>query len=174
MNQFGKSLLLLLPVFAAGLATVPVAGAILFSSGFAPLDAVSEPPAWEVRIGQRALKMSLSRRAAGLRNPVEASDAVLMSGMRKFKANCSGCHGSGEGPSHWGNSNFYPRVPQFAQYPPNLDVAEMFIAVKYGIRYSGMFANSRTPDNDIWELVTFLSRMASLPASVDKAWREKQ
>ena len=41
-----------------------------------------------------------------------------------------------------GGNGFYPRVPQFAEAPPNLRPEEMFLVVRNGVRYSGSPYNS--------------------------------
>ena len=168
-----RSTIFVICAFVAGTIVLPLGALLVSLLGWMPADAVSTPPVWESEIGQRALQASLERRSAGLVNPIKGSDAELLAGMQLFRDGCSGCHGDEGAVSHWGNSNFYPRVPQFAQNPPSLSTPEMFIAVKYGIRYSGMFANKPMPEKDVWQVVTFLSRLNSLPPAVNKAWRAK-
>jgi mono/diheme cytochrome c family protein len=44
--------------------------------------------------------------------------------------------------------------------------------IKHGIRWSGMPAWTQSlKDRQIWQLVTFLSRIDNLPASVQEQWR---
>jgi hypothetical protein len=51
----------------------------------------------------------------------------------------------------------------------------MFLAVKYGVRYSGMGAwNGLLPDEDIWRVSLFLARLRALPPAVDAAWRKQE
>ena len=173
MNPRIRSSLLLICSFVAGALVLPVLVLLAAFMGWLPADAVSAPPLWEARLRQAVLKASLSHQAAGLSNPIESRDAELLAGMQAFKNNCSGCHGDAAMVSHWGNSNFYPRVPQFAKSAPVLSAAEMFVAIKHGIRNSGMFANEKMIDERIWQIVTFLSRLSSLPPDVDRAWRQK-
>ena len=168
-----RSSLLLICSFVAGAFVVPVIVLSAAILGRLPADAVSTPPVWESRLGQAVLKASLSHRAAGRSNPIAGSDKELLAGMQVFKDNCSGCHGDAGKVSHWGNSNFYPRVPQFGQNPPLLSAADMFVAIKHGIRYSGMFANEKMKEEKIWQVATFLSRLNSLPPDVERAWKEK-
>jgi hypothetical protein len=163
---------------AAFLAGVLIPALLLFTAasfGWLSFDGVTPPPKWEERFGQAALEASLSRRAAGLKNPVSASDTELLAGIKSYRSDCAGCHGDSSGSSSWGSRNFYPRVPQFAQHPPELTPAEMFVAIKYGIRYSGMGGwNGILPDRRIWEIVLFLSRLNSLPPSVELTWTSRQ
>src|SRR5262245_43252803 len=100
--------------------------------GWWPIAATSPPSQWESKLGQAMLQASLSHRAAGLTNPIQPSNEVLIAGLKIFKMNCAGCHGSRGQPSQWGTRNFYPRVPQFADDPPRLSVPQMFVVIKQG------------------------------------------
>jgi mono/diheme cytochrome c family protein len=158
--------------FVLGLLSIPVVLAILGVSGFLPVAATDVPPDWEVSFAGRALDASLERRAEGLKPPFAADEATLRAGMKLFRDNCAGCHGDGKASSPWGDNNFYPRVPQFLVEPPDLSVAETFVVVKHGIRYSGMGGwNGMLSDDDIWRVSLFASSLESLPAGVDAQWR---
>ena len=158
--------------FVLGLLSIPVVLAILGVSGFLPVGATDVPPNWEVSFAGRALDASLERRAEGLKPPFAADEATLRAGMKLFRDNCAGCHGDGKAASPWGDNNFYPRVPQFLVEPPDLPVAETFVVVKHGIRYSGMGGwNGMLSDDDIWRVSMFVSSMESLPPAVEAEWR---
>jgi mono/diheme cytochrome c family protein len=95
--------------------------------------------------------------------------------MKIFRANCAGCHGEFGHPSQWGTTGFYPRVPQFADVPPTLSAPEMFFVVKNGIRYTGMGAwDGMLSDGEIWQVVTFLNNLKSLPEPVATEWTAKR
>ena len=133
--------------------------------GWWPVDATAMPPQWESKFGKALLQSSLSNRAADLANPIRPSNDVLIAGLKIFKMNCAGCHGSRDQPSQWGTENFYPRVPQFADNPPHLSAPQMFVAIKYGIRYSGMGAwNGMMSDEEIWKVATFSRTHRITPA----------
>ncbi len=114
--------------------------AIAARVGWWPVNATPVPPQWESAFGQATLQATLSRQARGLKNPIPPSKEVFLTGLKIFKMNCAGCHGSRGQPSQWGTQNFYPRVPQFADNPPHLSAPQIFVAIKDGIRYSGMGA----------------------------------
>ena len=158
----------------AGICFLPLVAVIAGLRGDIPVDGVSKPPMWEEKIAHEILEASLEKRAEGLVNPLKGTDEELLAGMRSFKDNCSGCHGGNMEPSKWGTTSFYPRVPQFGvamQHEHN--AAEMFVAVKYGIRYTGMGAwGGMLTDEQIWQTVTFLSRLDSLPPAVDAQWKK--
>ena len=163
----------LLAAFALGLITLPllmIAAALL---GWLPSDSRSEPPGWEERIGEGALDASLERRAEGLANPVAPGDeAALLAGMSLYGENCAGCHGGVRGPSPWGSGGFYPRVPQFWQeHHAHLTPGEAFVAIRDGIRYSGMGAwQGMMSDSQMWQAANFVSRMHDLPPRVQAQW----
>ena len=143
--------------------------------GWWPVSATATPPQWESKFGQALLRASLSNQAAGLVNPIRPSNDVLIAGLKIFKMNCAGCHGSRGQPSQWGTQNFYPRVPQFANNPPHLSAPQMFVAIKYGIRYSGMGAwDGMMSDEEIWKVATFLEHIGSLPPEVEANWKATQ
>lgn len=61
--------------------------------------------------------------------------------------------------------------PQFADVPSQLNAPQMFFVVKNGIRYSGMGAwDGMISDTEIWQVVTFLGSIHSLPEPVAAAW----
>ena len=163
--------------FAAGVVVgvllLPLGVAILGSMGVLPVAATAQPPWLEVSAARNALAASLQRDAVGL-TPIPVSESALLAGLRIYRDNCAGCHGDFHQPSKWGSSGFYPRVPQFPERASTLATAEMFVAVKHGIRYSGMGAwESLLSDDDIWRVVTFVSHMHQLPPAVEAAWQTR-
>ena len=143
--------------------------------GWWPVSATAVPPQWESKFGQALLQASLSNQAAGLTNPIRPSNDVLIGGLKIFKMNCAGCHGSRGQPSQWRTQNFYPRVPQFADNQPHLLAPQMFVAIKQGIRYSGMGAwNGMMSGEEIWKVATFLEQIGSLPPGVEVNWKTSQ
>jgi len=143
--------------------------------GWWAVNATATPPAWENKLGQSVLQASLARQARGLTNPLQLTNEVLIAGMKVFKVNCAGCHGEPGRPSQWGTQGFYSRVPQFFELSPPLSAPQMFVAIKHGIRYSGMGAwSGLMPDQDIWRVATFLEHIGSLPPEVQANWRAVQ
>jgi mono/diheme cytochrome c family protein len=172
-----KPLLSLLLAFGAGVIVVPLGFALLAASGLLSSDSASQPPAWEAAIGERTLEASLAARAKALRNPIGANDnAALLAGMKLFRENCAGCHGGADADSKWGARNFYPRVPQFWRVEADdVPAAEQaFVAVRDGIRYSGMGAwSGMLKEGQMWQVANFVSRMHHLPPAVEIAWKAK-
>jgi len=51
----------------------------------------------------------------------------------------------------------------------------MFVAIKQGIRYSGMGAwNGMMSGEEIWKVATFLEQIGSLPPGVEVNWKTSQ
>ena len=157
-----------------GLVLAPILLAVAGSLGFLSISATATPSAWESRAAGRAVRASLAKEAIGLASPVPANEENLRIGMRLYRMNCAGCHGDFGSPSPWGATGFYPRVPQFAERSSLLTTPEMFLAVKYGIRYSGMGAwSGMLSDEDIWRTVSFVSHVRKLPPAVKEIWMRK-
>jgi mono/diheme cytochrome c family protein len=145
--------------FIAGLLILPVLFGVAAIAGWLPSMATSEPPHWESSIGMRSLDASLEKRSKGLKNPVAANDsAALAAGSKIYADSCSGCHGSAKGPSSWGSKGFYPRAPQFFQEGSDVTPTEAYVAIRDGVRYSGMGAwRDQIKDDQIWKVANFVA-----------------
>jgi len=160
--------------FVLGVLALPLFAAALAFSGHLGSDSRTNPPGWEVRAGGGALDAALEGRAkeAGV-SFAAPSDAELLLGMKEYREHCVGCHGGFRGQSDWGAHAFYPRVPQFWQQPVEITQSEAYVAIRDGIRYSGMASwKDMMPDEEIRAMAGFISRMHSLPPAVDAVWRK--
>ena len=156
----------------AGMLIVPAGAWVLAWLGAGSFDATATPPAWERALARMAVSASVARHAPRTLNPLRPSTDVLLAGLKVYRDACSGWHGGPNHASEWGSSDFYPRVPQFARTPPRKPDWQLYWIVQHGVRYSGMAAwGNQIPDSTIWQAVTFLSRLDSLPPAVDAAWR---
>jgi thiosulfate dehydrogenase len=160
---FGLVLGLILPILALLVAA---------RQGWLAVGASSRPPAWESRISDMALDAGVARQAPRRRNPIPATDAELLAGLKLYRNDCSGCHGDFGRPSDWG-ARFYPPVPQFSEDPPGKPDWQIFWIIQNGVRHSGMGGwAGQVPDADIWRLAAFLARLERLPPDVDAQWRK--
>jgi len=160
--------------FVAGLVLLPLAVLLFGLMGWLSVDGQSEPPGWEVTPARAAVHAALARQARGLVDPVKPdSEADLLAGLKLLRMNCAGCHGDYHSPSAWGSKNFYPRVPQFGAGAAVLPAPQAFVAIKHGIRYSGMGAwDGMLKDREIWQIATFLAQREALPPKVDALWKK--
>ena len=144
---------------------VVAAGVVTSRLGYWPVAATAAPSALELQFSQATLQASLARQARGLTSPFQPTNDILLAGQKMFKDGCAGCYGEPGKPSKWGTQNFYPRVPQFNDQPPNLTAPQMFLAIKKGIRYSGMGGwGGLMSDEKIWQVATFLEHIKSVPS----------
>jgi thiosulfate dehydrogenase len=156
--------------FVLGLLFMPAVAAVIALTGHFPIQATARPPGWEGRIASMALDPAIEKLAAGLEAPV-VTDEDLMRGMKIYREGCAGCHGDHGKPSAWGRNNFYPPTPQLAESGMDDPVPDIFVMVKYGIRYTGMAGwKDQLTDADLWRVAAFLNRMESLPPAVKQAW----
>jgi mono/diheme cytochrome c family protein len=159
--------------FLAGLVFPAPVFLLVGVAGLFPVAATEAPSHFETRLVRLFVQRSLARQARSVAvPPAPQEDATLLQGLKAYRRNCAGCHGKYGAPSRWGTSSFYPRVPQFADEGSSLSPAQMFVAVKHGIRGTGMGAwQVNLPDEEIWPVVWFLQRLRSLPPAVDQAWK---
>ncbi len=149
--------------FVAGLIAGPLLLIVAGMLGWLGSTATANPPGWENELGEKLLDRALDHRASGLKNPIRAGDAAaLAEGQQLYGDNCAGCHGDRTGPSKWGSTGFYPRVPQFWQVKQeeleSLTPEEAYAAVHDGIRYTGMGAWSGImKDDEMWKVANFVA-----------------
>ncbi|HZJ56157.1 MAG TPA: cytochrome c [Myxococcaceae bacterium] len=159
--------------FLAGLILPALAFFLMGLAGLFPVAATQPPSRIEADFARLVVRRSLAREARGvIVPPAPQEDATLLQGLRTYRRNCAGCHGKFAARSRWGATSFYPRVPQFAEEGSTLAPAEMFIAVKHGIRGTGMGGwEVNLRDEEIWPVVWFLQRLRALPPEVEQAWK---
>jgi len=170
--------------FLIGVLALPVTILIVARLGLLPIHANTSPTGWEIGVAHMALSASAARQAPHLPNPIAPTEENLMAGMKLFKNDCAGCHGTPNTASeNEANVTLYPNAPQFVLHPPRKPDYQLFWLVKGGVRYSGMFAwggqfapdssGKDVSDEKIWTAVTFLTHLESLPPAVDAEWRKK-
>jgi mono/diheme cytochrome c family protein len=147
------------------------AGAALL--GFVPTRANVAPPALEKQVASTALDASMERHAAHMSNPIPPTDENLIAGMKIYTMNCANCHGDLDGkPAQWGE-HFYPPAPNLIHDPLDDPEWHVFYAIRTGVRYTGMPSwEKNLPENDIWKVTAFLTRINKLPPAVQDYWKK--
>lgn len=157
--------------FVIGLIVIPAVAAVIALSGHFPFEATAKPPRLERKLANMALDPAMDAKAEEFTNPLTATEANLMKGMKIYRTNCAECHGEPGKPSKWGRNNFYPPAPQLADRGIDDPVQHIFVAAKYGIRYTGMGGwKDVLPDDDLWCVAMFLHEVKSLPPAVAAGW----
>ena len=141
--------------------------------GFMPTNADATPPRWETRLASGAMDASMERHAPKINNPVPATDANLIEGMKIYTMNCALCHGGlDKKPSVLQNAQ-YPPPPQLILDPMDDPEWHIFYAIRTGVRYTGMPAWTKAlSEQDIWKVTGFLSRVDKLPAGAKEYWQK--
>lgn len=174
----GKVLL----AYALGVITPFAILAVVGWLGLLPVNSDVTPPDWETAFAHQAFNASVARQAPQLVNPVAPTDVNLMDGVKLFKGDCAGCHGTPNTAAHnEAHPMLYPQPPQFALHHPDKPDYQLFWIAQHGVRYSGMFVFGGAwkkkdgidpSDQKIWTAVTFLTHLDSLPPDVDAEWHK--
>ena len=152
------------------LALCALGGALL---GFLPTSANATPPPWETKIASAALDASMERHASRVNNPVPATDANLIDGMKVYTMNCALCHGALDNKPSPLQHSMYPPPPQLILEPLDDPEWHIFFAIRSGVRYTGMPAWERVlSEQDLWKVTGFLARVEKLPAGAKEYWQK--
>ncbi len=126
----------------------------------------------EQKIAMPALDAAVDRRAPEVKNPVDATDANLVAGMKLYQTNCASCHGDINHPHGMFADSLYPRAPQFMEDTPDMPENQNFYIIQHGIRLSGMPAWKQSlSGQEIWQVTTFLSHIDKLPPQISEQWK---
>jgi mono/diheme cytochrome c family protein len=149
-----------------------VVGFIVVKQGYISFNADQEPGPLEMKVAMAAVDASTDRHAPDAKNPLPASEENLVAGTKLYVNNCAGCHGVPSNPDSEFGRSFYPSVPPFFKDTPDMPDNQNFYIIKHGIRWTGMPAWNRTlNDNQIWQLVGFLSNIEKLPPAAQKEFQ---
>jgi mono/diheme cytochrome c family protein len=146
------------------------AGAVALYGGWYDVTATDQhlrPTYWLLDTGMRE---SLERRARGVQVPPLDDPALVVRGLAHFRAHCVQCHGApGVAPSAFA-LGLTPLPENLVHVARIRRPAEIFQAVKYGLKMTGMPAwEFRLPDDDLWAVVAFVRQLPTLsPAQYAK------
>ncbi|HXW54990.1 MAG TPA: c-type cytochrome [Candidatus Cybelea sp.] len=112
---------------------------------------------------------SVERHAPNLKNPVPPTAENIVAGAQLYLNHCAGCHGTSQNPESQFARSFNPPVPCFFKDSPDMPENQNFYIIEHGIRWTGMPAWGKTLNqNQIWQIVTFLSSIPNLPPAAQK------
>jgi mono/diheme cytochrome c family protein len=139
-------------------------GWFVLAKGYIDFSANQPPSFVEAKFAMSAIDASTDRHAPDLKNPEVASEANLVAGAKLYLDHCGGCHGVPSNPDGEFARSFNPPVPGFFKDAPDMSENQNFYIIQRGIRWSGMPSwSSALTDQQIWQVVTFLSNIQKLP-----------
>ena len=156
-------------------AVVAIAAALFVYThfGFLDLRADQSPGGLERRFAMQAMDASTDRHAPDVKNPIEPTEANLLDGVKLYKNDCALCHGSPLNPSAELGLAEYPPAPQFMKHAPDMPDNQNYYIVQHGVRWTAMPGWDKVmAESEIWQVVTFLSRMEKLPPAVEAQWKK--
>ena len=149
--------------FLTGAVGFPLGVLLYLRLGLVDIRADATASAWL----HSATQSSIHRSAPRLKNPLPASDEVLIAGGKLYLNDCIGCHGAPGQPESKFGATFYPPAPQLARRKTDYSEAEIFWIAKHGIGRTGMGAQGPSyDDQQLWSMAEFISRITELPPPV--------
>jgi mono/diheme cytochrome c family protein len=156
------------------LALLAGAGFAAIQLGLMPAGADAKPLPGEEWAAKRSLHAAMAREDAGYTNPLQPTDANLVTGVHLYAANCAVCHGAADAAQSTLSKGFYIEAPQLAKDGVEDDPEKVtFWKLKHGIRFSAMPAFGGTlSDDDLWKITMFLAAMDKLPPAAEAEWKK--
>src|SRR5262245_35061109 len=148
-----------------------------FFAGFFNVGAEWEDPAPIASALARVRTASIARRAhANPPMPLDEATTISAGAQHYAKAGCTHCHG---GPGvEWSkfSEGLNPSPPDLKEVVNEREPAQLFWAVKHGIRMTGMpsFAKAGVPDTEVWQIVAFLKKLPKVAYAEYKSWAASQ
>jgi hypothetical protein len=99
------------------------------------------------------------------------TNATLLRECGLHRRTAPGCHGKFGARSPWGNDELLPARASVRDEGSTLGPAEMFVAVKHGIRGTGMRPGRRILRRRDLDAGLVSPAMRALPPAVDQAWK---
>lgn len=132
------------------------------------------PPSWmEKNLAMAAVDASTDRYAPEKKNPIPETDENILAGAKIYRNHCAGCHGDAARPDSAFGAAFYPPVPQFFREAPDMPENQNLYIIQHGISWTGMPGWTGTlSEREMWQVVTFLSRIKKLPPAADQELRK--
>lgn len=150
-------------IWLFGILLAAAAGAAVFIRSGA-YNVAADDPHWPAtsRILETVRNRSIAARAADIAVPELDDPELIRSGAGNYDAMCAGCHLR---PGLEGSElsvGLYPPPPNLATRR-DADAARDFVAIKHGIKMTGMPAwGASMEDRYIWGMVAFLQKLAEL------------
>jgi thiosulfate dehydrogenase len=152
-----------------GLALVPLAVYLYFTTGMAPVATNAQAMPFEKMMANKALHARLDKEMPKGQPPVQADAASYTAGAQTYADHCAVCHGLPGHPKPPIAMGEYPIPPQlFMGHGVTDDPAgETYWKVANGIRLTGMPAfTGSLSDTQMWQVSVMLANADKLPDDV--------
>ena len=141
--------------------------------GFVGMRADNPPSKMETTLATHAMDASVARAAPKLTNPVAADETNLVAGARLYSEHCTLCHGDPAHPKSPLADSLNPPAPQFMNDMADMPENQNFYILQHGIRLTAMPGwKNVLSEQQIWQLVAFLSHMHDLPPTAKQVFTE--
>jgi mono/diheme cytochrome c family protein len=148
-------------------------GLLVGLEGFVNMRADSPPSRIETSLAGRAMDASIARAAPKVTNPLTADEANLVLDARLYRDHCTLCHRDLAHPKSLLADSLNPPPPQFMNDMADMPENQNFYILQHGIRWTAMPGwKSAVTDQQIWQLVKFLSHMHELPPAAKQVFTE--
>jgi len=125
----------------------------------------ADRPHWTVTawlLGQ-ARDRSIDEHAEGIAVPAGLDEREkIVEGVGHFAEHCLVCHGAPGVPPGEIARGLNPRPPDLKDLVASESPAELFWAIKHGIRMSGMPAWSEHGDDELWSIIAFIEKLPGM------------
>ena len=149
------------------IAVIICVGLFVAETGRVDMRADVPPSHLETRFAGGAMDASVDRHAPEVKNPLQPTTQNLVAGAAVYLERCALCHGDPAHPESPLAHSFNPPPPQFMTDAADMGDSDNYYITVHGIRWTGMPAWGKVlPENDIWQVVTFIGRMGNLPPEV--------
>jgi mono/diheme cytochrome c family protein len=107
-------------------------------------------------------------------DPLAATNANLVAGIKLYAQNCAVCHGDASGKATHVANGLYQKPPQLAKDGVEDDPDGVTLwKLDHGIRWTGMPAfGGDLSEKQLWQLTLFLKTMDHLPPAAQRAWQQ--
>ncbi len=118
---------------------------------------------------------SIGTRAQDINNPSLSDSALIAKEFDHYNEMCVTCHGApGRKPDELA-LGLNPSPPDIAKSTTDLDLSEMFLIVKNGIKMTGMPGFGTThSDSEVWAMVAFLKRLQTMTPEEYTSFQKSQ
>jgi mono/diheme cytochrome c family protein len=162
--------------FLLGIATVALLLAVVLAlalMGFVGMRADNPPSKIETIVAGHAMDASVARAAPKIKNPVMADEVNLAAGAKLYREHCALCRGDPAHPKATLADSLNPPAPQFMNDMADMPENQNFYILQHGIRWTAMPGwKSLLSEQQIWQLVAFLSHMHDLPPTAKRVFTD--